>query len=742
VADLPQILAGPILRRCTEAMVTVWLATSVDLKDGLELVLYDASNVKAPKSIDVTSDHQVVKAGANLFLHLVVARPKAASGAKAPLFPRGKLLGYEVNALNNAIPESSPLHRVSLTTALDYGTYPWPTFFLQADRTPLRVLHGSCRRAYATGRDAMAASDTVIKDTLADVSKRPTLMILTGDQIYADDILWAMWSLTSKLARKIMGYDETAPVDGKLKALSTIDGRKDLVLKNGLTTDDGENHLIGFSEYAAHYLLNWSEAVWDGYERKLGPGKKSKLDDLPGLVEVDSFRQTLPAVRRALANIPTYMIFDDHDVTDDWNLDQQWQQETSASPLGTRLITCAMYAYWLFQAWGNDPDRFDAKFVARVQAFCDLFAQKAGSPSADDTKPFDEFIRTAVHPSIGFGTPPSWSYVIPCTPPIFVLNTRTSRALKTRGRGAGLINDDGQKELRRIIEHAKRDGSLDLSTMPLVMVSATPFWPVQFIDLLQRGQVVAGGSAQAADLEFWRNNLRAHTDFLLGLIRNFSPSSIVFLSGDVHYGFTGHTALYSGVDVKADVDGKRKTGDKFVDIYQLTSSAFKNENSHAALSRHWYSKPSSPLITGVDIDNDWVNYLFDDQRDVQMNGQSFMNALLQMQGHEDFVVPQVYLMNIANVRGGPLLMPDYLFRNLNLKVTGGPRWREEVELFDHRGSSGAYVTSEAHVGLVTFNGRSLTHDLYGLEDPGTDVPVARLAPKTWGPARVPLRLGR
>ena len=66
---------------------------------------------------------------------------------------------------------------------------------------------------------------TLIKDNLADLAKRPTLMILTGDQIYADDILWAMWSHTSNMAQKIMGYDETDP-SGRLSrsARSTAAG--------------------------------------------------------------------------------------------------------------------------------------------------------------------------------------------------------------------------------------------------------------------------------------------------------------------------------------------------------------------------------------------------------------------------------------------------------------------------------------------------------------------------------------
>ena len=65
-------------------MVTVWLPTRDDLKDGLELALYDASNVKAPKPIDVTTDHQVVRAGAKLFIHLMVARPGHGRAERRP----------------------------------------------------------------------------------------------------------------------------------------------------------------------------------------------------------------------------------------------------------------------------------------------------------------------------------------------------------------------------------------------------------------------------------------------------------------------------------------------------------------------------------------------------------------------------------------------------------------------------------------------------------------------------------
>ena len=41
-------------------------------------------------------------------------------------------------------------------------------------------------------------------------------------------------------------------------------------------------------------------------------------------------------VRRALANVPTYMIFDDHDVTDDWNLNPEWCKRVFASRCGAQ----------------------------------------------------------------------------------------------------------------------------------------------------------------------------------------------------------------------------------------------------------------------------------------------------------------------------------------------------------------------------------------------------------------------
>ena len=58
-------------------------------------------------------------------------------------------------------------------------------------------------------------------------------------------------------------------------------------------------------------------------------------------------------VRRALANIPTYMIFDDHDVTDDWNATLDVCRSMYSKPLGLRVMQNALTAYALCQHWGT-----------------------------------------------------------------------------------------------------------------------------------------------------------------------------------------------------------------------------------------------------------------------------------------------------------------------------------------------------------------------------------------------------
>ena len=62
---------------------------------------------------------------------------------------------------------------------------------------------------------------------------------------------------------------------------------------------------------------------------------------------------TEPAVRWLLSVVPTAMIFDDHDVHDDWNISAAWLREYQAKPWWQARIGGAYLSYWLYQHLGN-----------------------------------------------------------------------------------------------------------------------------------------------------------------------------------------------------------------------------------------------------------------------------------------------------------------------------------------------------------------------------------------------------
>ena len=47
------------------------------------------------------------------------------------------------------------------------------------------------------------------------------------------------------------------------------------------------------------------------------------------------------------------MIFDDHDVHDDWNISASWRRDYQAKPWWPERINAAFQTYWIYQHIGN-----------------------------------------------------------------------------------------------------------------------------------------------------------------------------------------------------------------------------------------------------------------------------------------------------------------------------------------------------------------------------------------------------
>ena len=70
------------------------------------------------------------------------------------------------------------------------------------------------------------------------------------------------------------------------------------------------------------------------------------------------------AIRWLLSVVPSAMIFDDHDVHDDWNTSISWLEEMRAKPWWDRRITGALASYWVYQHLGNlSPDEIEERGV-------------------------------------------------------------------------------------------------------------------------------------------------------------------------------------------------------------------------------------------------------------------------------------------------------------------------------------------------------------------------------------------
>ena len=362
----PQVLAGPILRKVTPESVTVWVATRTAATVELQL-MGDGGNMVG------NGTARTVAIGRNLHIVAITARPNSFLDQ----LKEGIVYTYNLRFTFDNIANPMDLPEATRQAPLTYNPMFRPSFALPPqDLNQLRLLHGSCRMPHAEGKDTMPIIDDLIGATANNAYARPHQLLLTGDQIYADDVADVLLFALSDAAHVLMGWDETLPVPASLidpaTKLPIPAMRKDELSKAGFTSVDLRSHLMSLGEYLCMYMFVWSDVLWPSDLPNYGHLlEKTRLIDpnfsnVPLMKSVESagtkvykFKENMWKVRRALANVPTYMIFDDHDVTDDWNGTLDVCRKLYSKPLGIRVMQNGLTAYALCQHWGNAPEQFE-----------------------------------------------------------------------------------------------------------------------------------------------------------------------------------------------------------------------------------------------------------------------------------------------------------------------------------------------------------------------------------------------
>ncbi|WP_157185171.1 hypothetical protein [Paenisporosarcina sp. TG20] len=344
-----------------------------------------------------------------------------------------------------------------------------------------------------------------------------------------------------------------------------------------------------FGEYAAMYLLSWGPALWDTIQKQGGLSTFEEVIENNQLHFVfpqtkqytkehklecsklqkrfnrqsENLRQMIPSihrVRRLLANIPTYMIFDDHDVTDDWNLSRDWQENVLNSPLGKHVEANGLGAYWAFQGWGNSPNSFDHLFISRMKKYFSEFNF--------DSSTYHSWIN-------GLRDFTSWHFVAPTKPKTIFLDTRTQRTfddtptpvkigmdIDESVRSPQLISHEGWQLISETLIYAGwRSGEC------LTIVSPVPLYGVGLIESFLTSFVYPLRALgipvhQAVDYEAWKYNGKGFSEFLEWIFK-WNPSTCIIVSGDAHYASSVKSSIES-------VEGSRAT------IIQFTSSPMHN----------------------------------------------------------------------------------------------------------------------------------------------------------------------
>lgn len=391
---LPLILAGPLLRHTTNDSVTVWVAIKDSYQpdgittavDTVTLKVYPADH-QEERELIMQGSKQVVKLGKHLSVVAITAHAKLPGGiptaepTNSYLQP-GQIYEYDLEFDGGKrLRDAGIVSKQGGAAEIAYHPYKLPTFCLPpADLKDLRLIHASCRKPHAPGFDALAALDGMIESTADKASLRPHQLFLTGDQIYADDVADPLLIEMIKAAKLLMGWQEELPKKNEIKDFEKhlapgkrrkiVDGAALSVSAGGLRGRKyAKSHSLTAGEFYAMYLLVWSNVLWP-----LGPPRYEIVytdnGDSPRVKnirikykkewkEIDRFHLGLAAVRRALANVPSYMILDDHECTDDFFRDENWCNKVFNNDLGRRVVQNGLLAYALFQDWGNRPGIYE-----------------------------------------------------------------------------------------------------------------------------------------------------------------------------------------------------------------------------------------------------------------------------------------------------------------------------------------------------------------------------------------------
>ena len=291
--------------------------------------------------------------------------------------------------------------------------------------------------------------------------------------------------------------------------------REFIAARRDIEQPPGEE-LQGYEEYAHLYELAWSD----------------------------------PANRWLLSTLPSAMIFDDHDIRDDWNTSAQWRQEMAATSWWHDRIVGGLASYWVYQHLGNlcPSERADDEIWTQVLAAFD------GPDEPDLSDVLDAFAERADEQPDTY----RWSHARDiATTRLIVVDSRAARLLTPEDRSildpSEMAWLDGQ--LQGGFDHVLIGTSLPFLLSPGLHhfeawseALATGAWG-------DRWAKVGETLRKNVDLEHWAAFQEGFVDVATMVTevadgkRGPAPGTVTFLSGDVHNSYVAEVFRSGGARI-------------------------------------------------------------------------------------------------------------------------------------------------------------------------------------------------
>ena len=249
-----------------------------------------------------------------------------------------------------------------------------------------------------------------------------------------------------------------------------------------------------------------------------------------------------PDVRWLLSTVPSAMVFDDHDVRDDWNTSRDWRHRVHQLPWWPERIAGAYMSYWIYQHLGNvAPDEVAVRGLLDEVRQGGEQALRAFAEHADD--------------EVGGRKLSRWSYRRDWNGiRLVVVDTRSGRLVEDAHRS--MLSEPEREQVEQWLTGDCRH-LLVGSSLPLLLERSLH-------DLERWNEAVCAGAwgrtaarwgervRQALDLEHWASfsaSFDRMVERLAAVARGqhgAAPATVVVLSGDVHHSYVAPVQLPPG----------------------------------------------------------------------------------------------------------------------------------------------------------------------------------------------------